>query len=357
MQAIKCELCGSNEFTKVDGLFQCNHCNTKYTLEEAKKLIVTGTIEVVTGNAEKERLLKNAETYICLQRYDDALNLYNQIAHKYPNDYRGWWGLVITDFYRTEDDNYFHSDKGIRFDAFKATYSLTKNKDFIFEFIDKIIDTYGNELRLSAVPFEYQTFTKKEKANYIDEFTRWLIFNSKKICNLIKYDKLNNFIKHISAKYEHLAKEGEIFPCISAPYGVYIIEQDFSLKFRDDNDNPIINFAQVFEHYNYDSKSIVNLFNNIMHNIDSTKYARDYTEYQTDKRKNFFIHESGFKFFGKWLFISGGSFDNTTYINKLPVIVDKALLFQSGNFCQHCGGEFKGLFKKVCSKCGKPKDY
>ncbi len=25
--------------------------------------------------------------------------------------------------------------------------------------------------------------------------------------------------------------------------------------------------------------------------------------------------------------------------------------------CQHCGGEFKGLFTKVCSKCGKPKDY
>lgn len=25
--------------------------------------------------------------------------------------------------------------------------------------------------------------------------------------------------------------------------------------------------------------------------------------------------------------------------------------------CQHCGGNFKGLFKKVCSSCGKPKDY
>ncbi len=25
--------------------------------------------------------------------------------------------------------------------------------------------------------------------------------------------------------------------------------------------------------------------------------------------------------------------------------------------CQHCGGSFKGIFKKVCSSCGKPKDY
>lgn len=27
------------------------------------------------------------------------------------------------------------------------------------------------------------------------------------------------------------------------------------------------------------------------------------------------------------------------------------------NLCQHCGGTFKGIFNKVCSKCGKPKDY
>lgn len=25
--------------------------------------------------------------------------------------------------------------------------------------------------------------------------------------------------------------------------------------------------------------------------------------------------------------------------------------------CQHCGGDFKGIFNKVCSVCGKPKDY
>ena len=25
--------------------------------------------------------------------------------------------------------------------------------------------------------------------------------------------------------------------------------------------------------------------------------------------------------------------------------------------CSHCGGEFKGMFTKVCSKCGRPKDY
>ena len=25
--------------------------------------------------------------------------------------------------------------------------------------------------------------------------------------------------------------------------------------------------------------------------------------------------------------------------------------------CRYCGGEFKGLFEKVCSVCKTPKDY
>ncbi|MBR3802992.1 MAG: TIR domain-containing protein [Clostridia bacterium] len=30
---------------------------------------------------------------------------------------------------------------------------------------------------------------------------------------------------------------------------------------------------------------------------------------------------------------------------------------RSAGLCQHCGGEFKGLFTKKCVRCGKPKDY
>ena len=33
------------------------------------------------------------------------------------------------------------------------------------------------------------------------------------------------------------------------------------------------------------------------------------------------------------------------------------IALRNNNLCQYCGGSFKGLFFKVCSKCGKPKDY
>lgn len=45
MQAIVCELCGSNDLLKQDGVFVCQHCGTKYTLEEARKLMGTVSIQ------------------------------------------------------------------------------------------------------------------------------------------------------------------------------------------------------------------------------------------------------------------------------------------------------------------------
>lgn len=86
MQAIKCELCGSNQLIKKDGYFQCEHCGTKYTLEEAKKLIVSGTVEVVKGNAEKERLLSNAKKHVELGSFHTARDIYKTIICDYPDD-------------------------------------------------------------------------------------------------------------------------------------------------------------------------------------------------------------------------------------------------------------------------------
>lgn len=32
-------------------------------------------------------------------------------------------------------------------------------------------------------------------------------------------------------------------------------------------------------------------------------------------------------------------------------------LRRADGVCLHCGSKFKGLFNKVCSNCGRPKDY
>ena len=37
MKALQCEMCGSQDLVKDGGVFVCQSCGTKYTVEEAKK--------------------------------------------------------------------------------------------------------------------------------------------------------------------------------------------------------------------------------------------------------------------------------------------------------------------------------
>ena len=55
----------------------------------------TATSNVVYDNTQSlERLLHNAETYIRLRDYRTAFDVYQNITKLYPEDYRGWWGLI-----------------------------------------------------------------------------------------------------------------------------------------------------------------------------------------------------------------------------------------------------------------------
>lgn len=37
MKQLTCEMCGSTDLIKQDGVFICQSCGTKYSIEEAKK--------------------------------------------------------------------------------------------------------------------------------------------------------------------------------------------------------------------------------------------------------------------------------------------------------------------------------
>jgi hypothetical protein len=51
MKRLVCEMCGGTDLVKQDGLYACQSCGTKYSTEEAKKMMVEGTIEV-TGTVK-----------------------------------------------------------------------------------------------------------------------------------------------------------------------------------------------------------------------------------------------------------------------------------------------------------------
>ena len=46
MKQLTCEMCGSTDLIKQDGVFVCQSCGCKYSVEEAKKMMVEGTVDV-----------------------------------------------------------------------------------------------------------------------------------------------------------------------------------------------------------------------------------------------------------------------------------------------------------------------
>jgi hypothetical protein len=96
MKAIKCELCGSNEVIKQDGLYVCQHCGTKYTVDEAKKLMIEGTVNVegtvkIDDSTELKNLYEIARRARNAENYEDAGKYYDSILAKNPKD----WEAVL----------------------------------------------------------------------------------------------------------------------------------------------------------------------------------------------------------------------------------------------------------------------
>lgn len=46
MKQLTCEMCGSTDIMKQDGVFVCQACGCKYSIEEARKMMVEGTVDV-----------------------------------------------------------------------------------------------------------------------------------------------------------------------------------------------------------------------------------------------------------------------------------------------------------------------
>lgn len=133
MKQLTCEMCGGVDLIKTDGYFVCQHCNTKYTVEEAKKMMIEGTVDVqgtvkVDNSAFVEKYLANARRAKQKEDWDEVEKYYNMVEQNDP----------------TNIEAIFYSSYA------KAIISLTDSADFLkrqqkFEVFTKsieIIDDY-----------------------------------------------------------------------------------------------------------------------------------------------------------------------------------------------------------------------
>ena len=93
MKQLTCEMCGSAELIKQDGFFVCQTCGTKYSVEEAKKMMIEGTVDVsgstirVDTSKELENLYELARRAKENGNSEEAAKYYDMILLKEPNDW------------------------------------------------------------------------------------------------------------------------------------------------------------------------------------------------------------------------------------------------------------------------------
>ena len=119
MKQIKCEMCGSTDLLKQDGVFVCQSCGCKYTVEEAKKLMVEGVVEV-KGEVKIDKKEELNNLYILARRARDASDteqaseLYSQILKQDP---QSWEAYFYASYYQWKH----------LYDKSGDTYSALKN--------------------------------------------------------------------------------------------------------------------------------------------------------------------------------------------------------------------------------------
>ena len=91
MKRIVCEMCGSTNLIKQNGVFVCQECGTQYSVEEARKMMVEGTVDVkgtvkVDRSSEVDNILKNADTTYSDGNYKEAFDLYSQAMNIDPDN-------------------------------------------------------------------------------------------------------------------------------------------------------------------------------------------------------------------------------------------------------------------------------
>lgn len=368
MQAIKCELCGSNQLIKKDGCFQCEHCGTKYTLEEAKKLIVSGTVEVSKGEAEKEDLLKNGNLFISENDFENANKVYEILHFQYPDDpfvKRYATELVfkktiyecelekkkiLTQFVnfckhlssgRTASKHSFHitdylsninqkreflTNQGIddlslidniEFNIIETYNTLSKNNHFKNHFEKQLIFDY-NKCYFTETYIDKYTFSKIT-SKWIQELTEKFLDEVNQGENsfqeLLYYGDFDTITSSIVRKKLSL-------PNVNTQFWNVFVEGIECGKFLNSNkcllDDLLLDEMYV---YNY-SEEILFAYGNSISVITDTEYGISTTKYKTK---------------------------TIIDLSHLQMLASKK---NPNMFCKKCGGALRGLFSKTCTRCG-----
>jgi hypothetical protein len=105
MKKLVCEMCGGADLVKQDGVFVCQNCGTKYSVEEARKMMMEGSVSIegtvsVDGVVKVDKSEELKKLYTLARRAkksdntENAVRYYTQIEMQDPDSWEAYFYLI-----------------------------------------------------------------------------------------------------------------------------------------------------------------------------------------------------------------------------------------------------------------------
>ena len=243
MKALICEMCCSPEIVKKDGYYVCQSCGTKYTVEEARKMMIEGSVDVsgstvkVDNSAFVEKYLSNARRAYAKEDWDEVEKYYNMVEQNDPTNMEA----VFFSAFGKAMSSLGDSNYGKRQQAFTV---LNKSISVIDEYYENTIEDREAVLRKIT-----DAFIKMWNAPFTYDVNAKLAVGGVWWQRNMKIDTINTFrleLQQIAAKHNDryiqdlitkLPKEEKTTAACyvaTAVYGSYDCPQVWTLRrFRD----------------------------------------------------------------------------------------------------------------------------
>ena len=110
MKQITCEMCGSTDLAQENGFVVCQSCGMKYSVEEAKKLMIEGTVEVqgtvkIDKSNETDNLIKRLFILLEDGDWDSASGVCDEILKIDPENAKAYLGKLMIDLHVSKQEN------------------------------------------------------------------------------------------------------------------------------------------------------------------------------------------------------------------------------------------------------------